>query len=96
MGALIQTKGTQRLAKWFNNRFDDTATGLTAAGNVVSASCTLPAAFADSALNLLAISDRFIAQNAVSGNGPQMATIFCTLPPPLPLPPLREGLPPTR
>jgi hypothetical protein len=67
MGALIQTKGTQRLAKWFNNRFDDSAAGLAAARNVVSASCTLPAAFADSTLNLLTISDRFIAQNAVSG-----------------------------
>ena len=28
MGALIQTKGTQRLAKWFNDVFDDTGTGI--------------------------------------------------------------------
>ena len=28
---LIQTKGTQRLAKLFNNRFDDSANGISAA-----------------------------------------------------------------
>jgi hypothetical protein len=67
MGALIQTKGTQRLARLFNDRFDDKAPGLIAARSVVSSTGTLPAAFADITLNLLTISDRFIAQNAVSG-----------------------------
>jgi hypothetical protein len=73
MGGLIQTKGTQRLAKLFNNRFD--AGGpLTAALNVKSSGNTLhpgnvllPAAFAQASLDLLAISDLFIAQNALSG-----------------------------
>jgi len=73
MGGLIQTKGTQRLARLFNNRFD--AGGpLTAALTVKSSGNTphpgaviLPAAFANANLDLLDISDLFIAQNALSG-----------------------------
>src|SRR5450631_599114 len=73
MGSLIQTKGTQRLANLFNNRFD-AGGALTAAASVKSAGNTLhpgnvllPDAFANAGLDLLAISDLFIAQNALSG-----------------------------
>jgi len=66
MGGLIQTKGTQRLAKLFNNRFDDSANGISAARMVGP----LRAAFNDSSLSLLTISDRFIAQNAIAGSWP--------------------------
>jgi len=66
MGGLIQTKGTQRLAKLFNKCFDDNATGIAAARMVGP----LRAAFKDASLDLLAISDRFIAQNAIAGSWP--------------------------
>lgn len=66
MGGLIQTKGTQRLAKLFNNRFDDSATGLKVAGSVTNSvpagAIPLSAAFSAAAGDLLSISDAFIAQ----------------------------------
>jgi hypothetical protein len=65
MGALIQTKGTQRLARHFNDRFDNNS--MNATRGVSNASRTLRNAFADGSLDLLAISDMFIAQNAGSG-----------------------------
>jgi hypothetical protein len=65
MGALIQTKGTQRLAKLFNQRFDGSTTGLSLAQTVQNSSgLTLAAAFGTPANDLLVISDSFIAQNA--------------------------------
>lgn len=70
MGGLIQTKGTQRLQKLFNNRFDGSATGINFARNVASSVCTLRSAFLDPSLNLLQISDRFIADNAVAATWP--------------------------
>jgi hypothetical protein len=68
MGALIQTKGTQRLAKLLNNRFDDSGTGIDFARTVKSSSGSLLDAFANAQLDLLTVSDMFIAQNAVSGS----------------------------
>jgi hypothetical protein len=72
MGGLIQTKGTQRLARHFNSRFD-LANATPSARNVVAsvsgANITLRAAFASSD-NLLTISDNFIAQNAVAASWP--------------------------
>src|SRR5258707_9571519 len=69
MGALIQTKGTQRLARHFNDRFDtgsiDPTRGVGNMANGVAR--TLRNAFADGSLDLLAISDMFIAQNAGAG-----------------------------
>ena len=62
MGALIQTKGTQRLAHLFNNRFDIGSIGQTRAVATASG-MTLQAAFAGFP-DLLTISDTFIAQNA--------------------------------
>src|SRR5882672_4271260 len=62
MGGLIQTKGTQRLARLFNNRFDTVSIVQTrlvknSSGTLLQgAFATLP--------NLLTISDTFIAQNA--------------------------------
>jgi hypothetical protein len=71
MGALIQTKGTQRLSRLLNNRFDDSSTGIGFARLTARSSvCSLADAFADPTLDLLDISDRFIAQNAVSGAWP--------------------------
>ena len=63
MGALIQTKGTQRLARLFNNRFDTDSIDQTR--NVQNSSGTLQAAFA-TLPDLLTISDNFIAQNATT------------------------------
>jgi hypothetical protein len=65
MGALIQTKGTQKLAKLFNDRFDASATGLSFAQTVKNAAgVLLPDAFGNPSNDLLKISDAFIAQNA--------------------------------
>lgn len=66
MGALIQTKGTQRLTHLFNNRFDKGSIDRTRAV-VTSSGVTLSAAFANFP-DLLTISDQFIAQNA-NANG---------------------------
>src|SRR3954466_15898350 len=66
MGALIQTKGTQRLARHFNDRFDTGSIDATRAV-VNGMSRTLRSAFADGSLDLLAISDMFIAQNGGTG-----------------------------
>src|SRR5437764_615964 len=66
MGTLIQTKGTQRLARTLNNRFDESNAGLSAARTFVSAASNLITAFNDTTLNLLQISDRFIFQNATA------------------------------
>ena len=72
MGGLIQTKGTQRLANNFNSRFSS----LAAAGKWTSTSAvartfggTLSDAFDKDTLDLLKISDSFIAQNASAGAG---------------------------
>jgi hypothetical protein len=62
MGALIQTKGTQRLTHLFNNRFDKGSIDRTRAV-VTNSGITLQAAFANFS-DLLTISDQFIAQNA--------------------------------
>jgi hypothetical protein len=81
MGALIQTKGTQRLAKWFNQRFDDSAapTGLAGArtltNTVAGVGTSLPNMFATAGLSLLNISDNLIAQNA-GANWPTDMTDF--------------------
>jgi hypothetical protein len=72
MGGLIQTKGTQRLANHFNTRFSNLAAArLWTSGNAVpkTFSGTLSDAFDKAALDLLKISDSFIAQNASSGLG---------------------------
>lgn len=66
MGALIQTKGTQRLAKLLNNCFDDTATGIALARGLNSSTGSLPDAFAAD-VTLDFISDNFIAQHAIAG-----------------------------
>jgi len=60
LGGLIQTKGTQRLARLFNNRFDNGSIGQTRAVQN-SSNTLLKVAFA-TLPNLLAISDNFIAQ----------------------------------
>lgn len=66
MGALIQTKGTQRLAHLFNNRFDAGSIGRTR--DVQNSSGTpLKTAFATLS-NLLTISDTFIAQYATAAH----------------------------
>ncbi len=65
MGGLINTKGTQRLSKLFNNRFDP----LSAARiwtNTIGGGTTLPAAFRNAGANLLTLSDSFIAQYATA------------------------------
>jgi len=62
MGGLIQTKGTQRLARLFNNRFDINSIGQTRA--VKNSSGTLLQVAFATLPNLLTISDTFIAQNA--------------------------------
>ena len=63
MGALIQTKGTQRLARLFNNRFDSGSIGQTR-GVQNSLGISLKTAFSTTFDNssLLTISDNFIAQ----------------------------------
>lgn len=70
MGGLIQTKGTQRLQRLFNDRFDGSAPGIAAARNVASSVCSLRAAFQDKSLDLLEISEKFIADNAVAATWP--------------------------
>jgi hypothetical protein len=72
MGGLINTKGTQRLANLFNSRFSN----LNAAGKWTSTNAvpktfngTLSDAFDKDGLDLLKISDSFIAQNASSTAG---------------------------
>lgn len=64
MGGLIQTKGTQRLAHLFNNRFDKASLPKTR-DIKTSSGTTLKAAFA-TLPDLLTISDTFIAQNSSS------------------------------
>jgi hypothetical protein len=70
MGALIQTKGTQRLAKLFNDRFDGSGTGITFARGVQSTIAPLTKAFENGSNDLLQLSDMLIAQNAVQGHWP--------------------------
>ncbi|WP_156927946.1 hypothetical protein [Bradyrhizobium sp. Tv2a-2] len=67
MGGLINTKGTQRLAEWFNTTFDDSATGLSFARTVTNGSDTLLQAFKKPGNSLLDISDAFIAQQQHAG-----------------------------
>src|ERR1700676_1926680 len=62
MGGLIQTKGTQRLARLFNNRFDTGPIDQTR--KVKNSSGTLLQVAFATLPNLLAISDSFIAQYA--------------------------------
>jgi hypothetical protein len=72
MGGLIQTKGTQRLAKLFNNRFSPLSTARPWTNNVGGVQTTLCAAFRNPGVNLLTLSDNFIAQYATTawpGNG---------------------------
>jgi hypothetical protein len=66
MGSLIQTKGTQRLARLFNDRFDKGSIP-TARGVSNSSPLSLAAAFRDTTQDLLTISDAFIAQFAGAG-----------------------------
>jgi hypothetical protein len=68
MGGLINTKGTQRLAEWFNKTFDDSATGLSFARTVSNGTDTLPGAFKKAGNSLLDISDAFIAQQQHAGS----------------------------
>ena len=68
MGGLIQTKGTQRLAKLFNGCFDDSVTGITLARTLTSSTGLLTDAFAAANVNLDFISDNFIAQHASAGS----------------------------
>jgi hypothetical protein len=63
MGGLINTKGTRRLAKLFNNRFNPLAT---ARSWTNSNGVTLQTAFRNSSTDLLALSDGFIAQFATA------------------------------
>jgi hypothetical protein len=73
MGALIQTKGTQRLANNFNSRFSNLATAgsWTSTGAVPKTFAgSLNDAFDKNAFDLLKISDSFIAQNATGGSWP--------------------------
>jgi hypothetical protein len=72
LGGLINTKGTQRLANLFNNRFSNlnaarkwTSTGVVTVPKTFAG--TLGDAFDKDGFNLLRISDSFIAQNASSG-----------------------------
>ena len=72
MGGLIQTKGTQRLARHFNARFDFVNAAISArnvAGSVGGANVTLRDEFKSSD-DLFAISEKFIAQNAVLSSWP--------------------------
>ena len=78
MGGLIQTKGTQRLARLFNDVFSETATGISLARRVknnVAGGETLTQSFKKLGNSLLEISDAFIAQNAIPPNlGPGTPT----------------------
>jgi hypothetical protein len=62
MGALIQTKGTQRLVKLFNSRFSNLVTARTWNNSIGGGKTNICAAF--NAGKLVDISDEFIAQNA--------------------------------
>jgi hypothetical protein len=66
MGALIQTKGTRRLAKLFNNRFDPLSVARGWTNDIGGVQTTLPAAFRNPGANLLTLSDSFIAQHATA------------------------------
>jgi hypothetical protein len=66
MGSLIQTKGTQRLAKLFNNRFNPLSAARMWANNIGGVQTTLPVAFRNPGANLLTLSDNFIAQYATA------------------------------
>jgi len=68
MGGLINTKGTQRLAKLFNNRFNPLSTARNWTNTIGGVQTTLPAAFRNASVDLLALSDNFIAQYATPGN----------------------------
>jgi hypothetical protein len=70
MGGLIQTKGTQRLQKLFNNRFSPLSTARTWTNNIGGVQTTLPAAFRNPGVNLLTLSDNFIAQYASAAAWP--------------------------
>lgn len=63
MGALIQTKGTQKLARWLNDRFD--ANSIDVLRNTRTSASPLSEAFRNGD-KLLKISDDFIAQNATN------------------------------
>ena len=72
MGALIQTKGTQRLARYFNDRFDKDSLPSSRLAQIrdpitSALGVTLCQAFDDATNDLLKISDLFIAQNATVG-----------------------------
>jgi hypothetical protein len=69
MGALIQTKGTQRLAKFFNQRFDGSQTGLSFIRSTTRAGGTKLTDDFDNTTgknSLLKLSDLYIAQNATT------------------------------
>lgn len=66
MGSLIHTRGTQRLARLFNDRFDKGSMPQSQAAQN-AAGLSLAAAFADTTKDLLKISDLFLAQNAGAG-----------------------------
>jgi hypothetical protein len=66
MGGLIQTKGTQRLVKLFNNRFNPLSAARIWTNNCGGVQTTLPAAFRNPGANLLTLSDNFIAQYATA------------------------------
>jgi hypothetical protein len=66
MGSLIQTKGTQRLAKLFNNRFNPLSAARIFTNDCMGVQTTLPAAFRNTGADLLTLSDNFIAQYATA------------------------------
>jgi len=66
MGSLIHTKGTQRLAKLFNNRFSPLSATRLWANEIGGVQTTLATAFRNSASDLLTLSDNFIAQYATA------------------------------
>ena len=80
MGALIQTKGTQRLAKWFNDVFShdpNLVVGLNLARRIRTAGGeTLTQSFKKVTNSLWEISDTFIAQNATPPNLVPIATTW--------------------
>jgi hypothetical protein len=66
MGGLINTKGTQRLSKLFNNRFSPLSAARVWANTIGGVQTPLPAAFRNPGANLLTLSDNFIAQYATA------------------------------
>jgi hypothetical protein len=66
MGGLINTKGTQRLAKLFNNRFNPLSEARKWKNEIATVQTSLQAAFRNAATDLLSISDNFIAQYATA------------------------------